>query len=270
MPGPFRNAIHRYIAALSRRSAAIAPALHRRAGTIATVWMAAFLFASIPRIVTPAAPVANLADVLGIVLPYLLIAYAPVAGYRLATRCFAGGVASAQLATRLSFYGKWRRLSLPDAQKDPIYGPAGLMASMLIGLLLNVVLRSFEFLLAVPALGSLAPDWGQALFQLMAADVAVMSFFYMVCFVMALRNVPLFPRMLVFVWSLDILAQLVLANSLGSIHGLPRPVGQALDSLLFGNIQKVLISALVWLPYLILSDRVNVTYRLRRRNSHTI
>ena len=42
------------------------------------------------------APALGLADSLGIVLPYLLIAYAPVAGYRLATRCFAGGEASAQ------------------------------------------------------------------------------------------------------------------------------------------------------------------------------
>ncbi len=47
--------------------------------------MAAFLFASLPKILFPAAPVSGLADMLAIVLPYLLIAYAPVAGYRLAT-----------------------------------------------------------------------------------------------------------------------------------------------------------------------------------------
>ncbi len=139
------------------------------------------------------------------------------------------------------------------------------MASMLIGLLLNVVLRSFEFLIAVPALGSQAPGWGQALFQLMAADVAVMSFFYMVCFVMALRNVPLFPRMLIFTWSLDILAQLIIARQLGAMGDLPMPVAASLGSLLYGNIQKVLISIFVWLPYLMLSERVNVTYRHRRR-----
>jgi hypothetical protein len=33
--------------------------------------------------------------------------------------------------------------------------------------------------------------------------------------------------------------------------------------MLEGNLKKVLISAAIWLPYLILSDRVNVTYRQR-------
>ena len=37
----------------------------------------------------------------------------------------------------------------------------------------------------------------------------------------------------------------------------------ALGSLLSGNVTKVLISAAIWLPYLILSERVNLTYRLR-------
>ncbi len=260
-----RSAITCYLAALQRRSEAIPPALHRHAGTIATLWMAAFLFASIPKILFPAVQARGLADVLAILLPYLLIAYAPVAGYRLATRCFADGALLNQLAFRLSFYGKWRRVSPLEASESPAYGPAGLMASMLIGLLLNVVLRSFEFLLAVPALGSQAPGWGQSLFQLMAADVAVMSFFYMVCFVMALRNVPLFPRMLVFVWALDIAVQVLIAAKLGTIGGLPMPVAKSLEQLIDGNIQKVLISMLVWLPYLILSERVNITYRQRRR-----
>jgi hypothetical protein len=33
--------------------------------------------------------------------------------------------------------------------------------------------------------------------------------------------------------------------------------------LLQGNIKKVMISMVIWLPYLILSERVNLTYRSR-------
>ena len=36
-------------------------------------------------------------------------------------------------------------------------------------------------------------------------------------------------------------------------------------NLVDGNIRKVLISAAIWLPYLILSERVNVTFRHRSR-----
>jgi hypothetical protein len=37
----------------------------------------------------------------------------------------------------------------------------------------------------------------------------------------------------------------------------------ALHSMLEGNVKKVLISMALWLPYLLLSTRVNVTYRHR-------
>jgi hypothetical protein len=38
---------------------------------------------------------------------------------------------------------------------------------------------------------------------------------------------------------------------------------EALQSLLYGNIEKTLISVTIWLPYLLLSKRVNITYRHR-------
>jgi hypothetical protein len=44
-------------------------------------------------------------------------------------------------------------------------------------------------------------------------------------------------------------------------------VAGALQSLLSGNIDKVMISAALWLPYLILSERVNVTFRHRVRGA---
>jgi len=44
---------------------------------------------------------------------------------------------------------------------------------------------------------------------------------------------------------------------------LPRGVAAGLGAVLDGNIKKVLISAALWAPYLLLSRRVNLTYRSR-------
>jgi len=44
---------------------------------------------------------------------------------------------------------------------------------------------------------------------------------------------------------------------------LPPQVATALHGLLDGNVKKVLISVALWLPYLLMSKRVNVTYRHR-------
>ena len=90
----------------------------------------------------------------------------------------------------------------------------------------------------------------------------MMNFFYAVCFVMALRSVPLFPKMLLFAWLMDILLQLGLAHR-ATAYELPSGVAVAPQSLLTGNIQKVLTSMMIWLPCLILAERVNVTYRHR-------
>jgi hypothetical protein len=108
-----------------------------------------------------------------------------------------------------------------------------------------------------------APIWGQALFAAMTTDVVVMNFLYVVAFMMALRNVPWFPRLLVLVWGVDICSQLAIAQWVGNAEGLPKSVGQAAAVLLEGNIKKVMISMVIWLPYLILSERVNLTYRSR-------
>jgi hypothetical protein len=256
-------AIAGYAQGLARRSAAVPRALAARIEAFAVAWAAVFIFVSLPKLLFPATAPRGMADVLEVAVPYLLIAFAPLAGYRLAAASFPSGGRVAQPAIRLSFYGRWRKLSLLDARANPAFGPTGFMASLLIGLLLNIPVRSFEFLTAMPAVSGNAPLWGQTLFLLLAADVVVMGFFYMVCFVLALRTVPLFPRMLLFVWMLDITAQLIIARQVGAMPGLPDQVAHSLRDLLHGNIAKVLISAFVWLPYLILSERVNVTYRQR-------
>ena len=260
-----RLVMRRYGESLQRRSIAVPRMLNRRFDAIALAWLAVFSLACLPKVLMPATPVHGIIDLLQIVLPYLAIALAPIAGYRLAVASFPPGILFAQPEYRLSFYGRWRQLSVLDAKTSPVFGPTGFMASLLIGLLLNVGVRSFEFLAAMPAINHHGPAWSQTLFLLMAADVVAMGFLYMVCFVMALRSVPYFPRMLLLAWGLDILAQLAIAQTVGDMAGLPASVAQTLAALLEGNIAKVLISAFVWLPYLILSERVNITYRQRIR-----
>ncbi len=230
---------------------------------VAVAWVVVFAIACLPRLLFPVTPVEDGFGIIGLVVPYALIALAPVAGFFVAAGSFPRGILSAQPTLRLSFYGRWRKLGLVEARQNPAFGPAGFVASLLIGMLLNVVVRSFEFLLAMPAMGGAAPLWGNRLFALMASDVIVMSFFYMVCFVMALRSIPLFPRMLLFAWLLDVTIQLLIAKSIAATQNVPDAVTGPLQGLLEGNVTKVLISAVVWLPYLILSDRVNVTYRCR-------
>jgi hypothetical protein len=85
----------------------------------------------------------------------------------------------------------------------------------------------------------------------------------MVAFVAALRKVPLFPRLLAAIWIGDLAMQMITAEMVTRAGDVPPAVASALHALLEGNVKKVLISIGLWLPYLLLSRRVNVTYRQR-------
>jgi hypothetical protein len=85
----------------------------------------------------------------------------------------------------------------------------------------------------------------------------------MIAFVAALRRVPLFPRLLLAIWLGDLAMQLFTAELVARGGDLPQDVAVALQNLLTGNTKKTLISMALWLPYLLLSKRVNVTYRHR-------
>ncbi|MEE4318117.1 MAG: DUF2569 domain-containing protein [Erythrobacter sp.] len=249
--------------ALHNRSLAIAPFLRQQMTWIAAGWIALTGIAASLRMAFPATPVHHAWDALPMLMAYSAIIAAPVSGYLLARAAFSDDRARRPVTFHFSFVGKWRKVSPDQASRHPMFGPVGFLASLLVGLILNVPIRSGEFFLAVPAMGMHAPDWAMAMFILMSFDVIVMNFFYMVAFVMALRNIPLFPKMLLFVWLIDIVMQLALANELGRVGSLPEEVKGPLVTLLEGNLKKVAIGIAIWLPYMLLSERANVTYRSR-------
>lgn len=232
-------------------------------GRVLLIWTVIAAFVCGLRIAFAVSPITDTATFLQTALPYALVIASPVAAYFLCDSIFRRGALYQQPQIRLSRYGKWRSVNVLAARDHPQFGPTGMMASLVIGMLLNVPVRSLEFLTAVPAMNGNAPIWGQVIFAAMTMDVVVMNFLYVTAFVMALRNVPWFPRLLLLVWMIDIGSQLAIAHWVGSVQALPQGVGNAIAGLLEGNIKKVMISMAIWLPYLILSERVNLTYRSR-------
>ena len=197
---------------------------------------------------------------------YLLVVLTPVISTLLALRWFAGGENQPQPATRLAVIGRWRTVPRAQATRDPLYGTSGIMASLLIGILLNVPVRAAEYFVSIPPIPIAAPRWLSVLHFAMTFDVVLFGSLYMIAFVAALRRVPLFPRLLAAIWMADLAMQLVTARLVADAGGVPPAVANALLHLLDGNVKKVLISIALWLPYLLVSRRVNVTYRHRVAN----
>lgn len=195
-------------------------------------------------------------------LPYLLVTIMPLISMALALKWFARGEEMAQPETRLARVGAWKTVSREEARVHPLYGTSGIMVSLLIGMLLNVPVRSMEYLVAIPAITEAVPGWLSTLHFMMTFDVVLLSSLYTIAFVAALRKVPLFPRLLVAIWVIDLAMQLLVAQAVTS-QGLPDAVAEPLHTLLDGNVKKVMISIFLWAPYLLLSRRVNVTYRHR-------
>lgn len=249
---------------LYRKSVALVLSLQLNLERIIAAWVVIAAFACGLRLAFPATPYAGVpwTSEAGL-LPYLLVVGAPVGTLLLGLKLFPAGRVHAQPSFRLAKVGRWRKIDCLKAREMSQFGLYGVMASLLLGIALNVPVRTLEFLSAVPALGSYAPTWFVSLYTVMLADVVLLSCLYMFAFAMALRMVPLFPRFLVMVWGADLLAQLGIAQLVARIGDVPHAVELALVDLLTGNIKKVLISAALWLPYLLLSERVNVTFRNR-------
>lgn len=253
--------LERWRETMTTRSAALLLTVEQRLDRILQVWM---LFAGLacaarvamaPRGV-PIAGVSTWGS-------YMLLVLAPLASTLLALRWFADSQGMPQPATRLGRFGRWRDLPRAEAERHPLYGTNGLMVSLLIGIMLNVPVRAAEYLVAIPPLPAHSPAWFSAMHFAMTFDVVLFGSLYMIAFVAALRRVPLFPRLLVAIWIADLGMQLVTAKLVVGAGGLPAPVSLALHHVLEGNVRKVLISMALWLPYLILSTRVNVTFRNR-------
>jgi len=242
------------------RSSALLLTIDNRIERILAIWLALAAAASLSRLaMTPhSVPIANGSTLFS----YALLVLAPVASTLLAMRWFSDGHLLSQPTTRLALAGRWARVERSEAERHPLYGTSGLMVSLLVGMMLNVPVRAVEYLAAMPPLPEQAPQWLSAMHYAMTLDVVLFSSLYMIAFVAALRRVPLFPRLLVAIWLADICMQLITAN-LVTAAGPPPAVAEALQNLLFGNVKKVLISMTLWLPYLLLATRVNVTYRHR-------
>lgn len=227
---------------------------------IMTGWLVMAMLASALRIwISPGQGAPDL----GTVLPYALLVVTPLLSMGVALHWFRDGDRQPQPATRLALIGRWRKVSRDEAGRHALYGTTGIMVSLLVGMLLNVPVRSVEYLAAIPALSGTVPHWLSTLHFVMTFDVVLLSSLYTIAFVAALRRVPLFPRLLVAIWAIDLAMQLGIAAAVTGAGGLPPQVADALQALLQGNVKKVFISICLWLPYLLMSKRVNVTFRHR-------
>ncbi len=247
-----------------RKSVALVLSMQVNLQRIVAIWVLLAAFACGIRLSFPATPydAAPWLSETGL-LPYILVIGAPVGSLLLGLRLFPAGRVHAQPTIRLAQIGRWRKIDCLKAREMSQFGLYGVMASLLVGIAINVPVRTLEFLSAVPALGSYAPSWFVSLYSVMLADVVLLSCLYMFAFAMALRTVPLFPRFLAMIWGVDLLMQIGIAQWVARVDHVPHAVELALADLLTGNVKKVLISAALWLPYLLLSERVNVTFRNR-------
>jgi hypothetical protein len=248
-------------ARLRRRSDAILSSLEGSLDRFMQAWLLIAGLASAARLA--AVPPGFVGSDLGTVMPYLLLILAPFASTVLALRWFADGERQPQPSFRMALAGRWTDVTASDARLHPLYGANGIMVSLLIGMMLNVPVRAAEYLAAMPPVTPTAPHWFATLHLAMTFDVVLFTSLYMIAFVAALRRVPLFPRLLAAIWFADVVMQLAIADVVAGAADLPPAVAGALSGLLDGNVNKVLISAALWLPYLLLSRRVNVTYRHR-------
>ena len=242
------------------KSEALLLTLESRLHRIVLGWLLIAGVAALVRVV--ASPLGSPIDLRGLV-PYLLLVFAPVASLLVGLRVFRDGQGQAQPSIRLAKAGQWRNVSRSEAMRDPLYGTTGMMVSLLVGMLINIPVRAAEYLAAIPAISGPVPAWLFVLHTTMTLDVVLLTSLYAITFAAALRKVPLFPRLLAAVWMVDLCMQLVVAEFVAATPGLPNGVATALHGLLEGNIKKVLISVALWLPYLLLSKRVNVTFRNR-------
>ena len=246
---------------MKTRSAALLLTIDNRLDRILQVWLLVAGLLSAARIALSPPPAG--APAFSTFASYMLLVVAPFASTLLALRWFRDGHQQAQPVTRLAQFGRWQAVNRTEAERHALYGTSGIMVSLLVGMMLNVPVRALEYLAAMPPIPNGAPAWLSSLHFAMTFDAVLFGSLYMIAFVAALRRVPLFPRLLVAIGIGDLAMQMTTAEMVTRAGGLPADVATALHGLLDGNVKKTLISVGLWLPYLLLSKRVNVTYRNR-------
>jgi hypothetical protein len=226
---------------LQRRADAVLAVLERRARLLPWAWVVVAGAGSAVRLL------GQFDDPLAW-LPYALFVLAPA------------------LALRTGLAGFGGRIAPPVIARHPLYGAGGLMLSLLLALVAAIVLRGVSFLTAIPPAGSASSAWLDTLHSWLAADATLACSLYAVAFAAGLRRSGHFPALLASAWAIDLAMQVIM---LGAARGmmLPPEVAAAFQLLLHGNLTRVLVSIGIWLPYLVLSERVAVTYRheLRER-----
>lgn len=90
-------------------------------------------------------------------------------------------------------------------------------------------------------------------------------FAYAMCFAAAVQRSPLFARALVMAWMIDIALQAMIAVQVGQAPGIRTYLLEPMSALLAMNLKKVAISISIWLPYLLISDNLNLLLRKRVR-----
>ncbi len=262
----FERYRQRLAARLMAESRRVAAFIERRLTALLAGWVILTLLAGGVKLALLVAAHPKLAQVdllASLIASYLLIAAAPVAGFALVRSIFPAGRFAAQPSVRLCRFGRWVTVPHADARQRPNFGMSGLLVSLVGGLLLSIFLRMIEYFVAMPAVPDIAPDWAVAMFRIMTFDLVFFSFLYAVCIAMALRAAPLFPRMLCYTWLCDLLMQIAIARHTAGVGGMPPEVAAALQPYLLMNIKKILISVVIWLPYLVVSKRINLTFRQR-------
>ena len=235
---------------LSAKSATLLVSLDTRLDRIMQTWLLVAGLACAARI---AFSPMNGPIGLDSLLPYILLILAPFASIVLALRWFADGDRQAQPEIR----GPSGTLEDGDAMRGAASFALWRGRDHGFAACWNAHQRAFsalEYLGAMPAITGVVPPWLDILHTMMTLDVVLMSSLYAIAFVAALRHAPMFPRLVVAIWGLDLTMQLVTAELVAGTPGLPVSVAEALHNLLDGNVKKVLISIGLWLPYLLLSS----------------
>lgn len=226
---------------LQQRANALIGGLERRAPLLPLAWLAVAGFGSAMRLS------GQFADPLAW-LPYAVFTVLPA------------GV----LTAALSIFGG--RIAPPVIARHPLYGAGGLMLSLLLALVAAILLRGISFLAAIPPAGAESSPWLDTLHAWLTADATIACSLYSVAFAAGLRRSAHFPALLASAWAIDLAMQLIMANAAGGMM-LPAAVALAFQALLRGNLTRVLVSIGIWLPYVLLSERVAVTYRHELREN---